>query len=784
MSSDAISGVSSVGLSGLAASRGISVKELVAQTQNARLSSGLNVAQLIIQQRETIQKASVESLLNPAQASKFRQVTNNLAASRASISHLNSFNSQLNDVRSLAQSILKNGKSGPFGGSRFLSSNDNAVGASGTNDAQSGTSVQVTVIQLADAAKGQKAIFKIGDKTLNSDSNTVGSDVTGLTGVTLNLKQVTQTTQTTQVVDLKDVGAIQGFDKKEDVVNLSQAAADAIQGSNIAEVQFNKGAATLGLAGLASDKTFFIKRENPNAKANSQEGREFQVFATLADAQKGTNALDLVDVVGGQIDTATNATKDVRSQLNKLTPGKDNLVQGFGQAQQGLDSILKNLQGLSPSFDNNVNDLNGAITQVQNASQQLSDATDAVNGRANANDAFNTINNVVKDFQQRLKNGENLDANQVISALTPGLDKLQKEFGNNPVGSDKDVQKALQNVLNVFGDLKTDAPNAGTKKGASDFKSDVTSLANKLNDLGDKFQSTANQADNKAINAANDTLDSVLKRLNDIGNDRGNGNTITTAGIDVSTVTRSTKTVVNDNAVTVQVLQDPATARKAIEALAKKVSDTINFVQSNSDLNKDLNVSKIAAGLRRAFQPIIGATGGGITTDSTGNTITTNADQLDTNLANESVFRQAESATLGGGGAALKLITLANNAGNVLESDVAGRLRDQKQLESQISKFTAQAEETRQSLLAGLKDVGSAALANAGTQSTSRATPSAQNKVAQPGQSRTTNQLTKTINSGLQNQQGLLQGLTSLSTATTNTIASRTALQGFLSRLG
>lgn len=795
MSSEAISGLSSLALNTLAATQGTSVNDLVARGTNARLSSGLNISKLITEKRQAISNATVDQLLTPEKRQKLKELQEKVAANASKIASGKQFISLDQEIEALARQNLNAGKAGAFGGSRFLSSNPNALGVSGTVDAQAGTTAQVNVLQLA--GPNQKAIINItiGGKTqeFRSKTNTFDADLTGLKGVVIDARQVTRTIETTQTVDLTSAGAVRKFDKQENTIFLSEAADNAFSAAanealgrandakkaegDVLEVQFSKN-----LAGLDAAQTFFLRREG----VKGEDAREFKVFSTAADAKANVNALDLVDVIGGQIDAARDAVKTVRASLNKLDIGKDDLVGGFEQAQKGLADIQKNLEALVPTFDGQQKDLEDAIAELKGANKQLADATGRINGRQSASAAFNDASTLVEDFRQRLKNGEDLDPDKVVASISPKLDSLKKEFGAIPEGQDKDVQKALQNVLNQFDELKSAAADVGgadkekdKKSAANKFESALNGLDNQLDTLGKRFQTQSNEVDRNARNDVAESLTDEKIILRRIARDRNQeGNNISVASVDLATVKRATKTVTTDHPVTVQVLQDPELARKSIETLVSKVAEAVNLVQNDDELKKDVTFRKAASGLRRALNEIVGASNGGIQGSSTSDVLTVDTAKLSAALVDEPAFRRIESALQRRGGAAFQLINATSGAERGLEADMAGQTRQQKALESQVADLNAEAEATRKNLLAGLKDIGVSVLSGAGTQNPNQ-TREAERRIRQPG-----DRLSGLSKPAEQQRNGLLAGLGNLTSATTNVLNSRNFIQNLNGKLG
>ena len=271
----------------------------------------------------------------------------------------------------------------------------------------------------------------------------------------------------------------------------------------------------------------------------------------------------------------------------------------------------------------------------------------------------------------------------------------------------------------------------------------------------------------------------ILRR---IANDRNqDGNNINVADVNLSTVKRTTKTVTTDNAVTIQVLQDPERARKSIETLVNKVAEAVNLVQNDEELKKDVTFRKAASGLRRALNQIGGASNGGLQGSGTSDVVTVDSKKLSTALTDEGTFRRIESALQGRGGAAFQLINTTTGSARGLEVNITGQLREQKTVESQITDLTTEAEQKRKDLLEGLKDVGSAILSSAGTQTqTTSQSQTTQRQIRQPGQ----NQFANITNSAQQQNNGLLKGLGNLTTATTNVVNNRSFLQNFSAKLG
>jgi len=241
-------------------------------------------------------------------------------------------------------------------------------------------------------------------------------------------------------------------------------------------------------------------------------------------------------------------------------------------------------------------------------------------------------------------------------------------------------------------------------------------------------------------------------------------------------VTRTTKTVITDNPVTIQVLQEPDLARKSIEDLVKKITSAVNLVESDAELKKDVTFRKASAGLRRAANELVGVSQGSIQSSGTSDTLTMDSEALSAALSNEASFRRFESALQRRGGVAFQLINATTGAERGLEANIVGQLRQQKGLESQIADLTAEAEETRGNLLAGLKEVATTALTNVGSQTPAQ-TQTNGRRVRQPGQ-------VTGLRAAESQRTGLLTGLGNLTSATSNVLNSRNFIQGLNSPLG
>jgi hypothetical protein len=418
------------------------------------------------------------------------------------------------------------------------------------------------------------------------------------------------------------------------------------------------------------------------------------------------------------------------------------------------------------------------LAELQGADEELANATSAIRRRQPAIDSLGSVSSTVDGFVRRLENGEEVSRDTIVNTVRQGLDQLRREFGQVPEGQAREVRNQLESVLEQFGELTgaggdgdddDDDDRGGRTRELTDrqFRQELTQLGGRLETLGNRFQTESNEVDNRAINEAKDRLGESLEELGRISRARGTGNQIETTAVNVSRVTRRIETVTTDNPISISVLRDPVEARESISKLIENVTGAINLIESDSSLSGDLDLSRISTGLRRAFQSVVGASGGAVSTSGTSNAISLDAEALDAALEDEGTFRRIESAVRS---AAFGLINVSAGSGNTLENTISSQLREQQQIGADIAGLKAEAEEKRAGMLAGLKDIASAALANAGAQASAKLSSEAKG-------GRQSNRLSSQIGAAQQNQSGLLQAFNGINLAANNVVSSIGFLQ-------
>ena len=177
---------------------------------------------------------------------------------------------------------------------------------------------------------GDNAIFKINGTTYTSTSNNVGSDITRITGVTINLKGISEEGQSVELKIEKD---------KESVAN---AVSDIVDAYNELMENVNKEIAKDGK--LHDESSLKLLRN--------------QIRSLMTNSLMGSTVFRNLDSIGIGYDRASGTNIDT-SRVDVLSFDKDKFLSAF---DSDLDSLKTLLVGN--------NTVTGVFTQVENVIEQ------------------------------------------------------------------------------------------------------------------------------------------------------------------------------------------------------------------------------------------------------------------------------------------------------------------------------------------------------------------------------------------------------------------------------
>ena len=236
---------------------------------------------------------------------------------------------------------------------------------------------------------GSNAVFYINGTLYTSNSNTIGSDISRIEGVTINLKNATE-------------GEEFRLDVKRDTETVSNAVQDVVTAYNdLMEAVDNKIAAGGELRGQTTLKMIRnqIRSYMTSSLSNSPVFRNLDAIGISVDAASGGNistSTDAITKLTFDADKFANAHETNCEALKYLLVGDGTNSGILNKVENLLEDSLK---GVSGYFDSQVASYNNQIKQL---TEQMVKANKQIsNYRSLLENKFSTMDMLISNMQQQ-----------------------------------------------------------------------------------------------------------------------------------------------------------------------------------------------------------------------------------------------------------------------------------------------------------------------------------------------------------------------------------------------
>lgn len=256
-------------------------------------------------------------------------------------------------------------------------------------------SVDVTRLNVTSQDVGDNAIFTINGTTYQSTSNTIESDVSRITGVTINLKGVSEGESVTLTVE-------------RDKETLANAVSDVVDAYNE----------------LIANVDEQIAKGNPLDDQFSLKLIRNQIRNIMTSSLAGSSVFKNLDSIGIQLDAATAG--DIQTDnINILSLNKDKFYDAFDADRDALKTLLVGTEST-----------NGVLTQIENIIENaltgsygyFTSAENSYTKEINKLDEkIKKANEAVERYRIRLENK--------FSAMDLLISKLQNQYSSFLSGS-------------------------------------------------------------------------------------------------------------------------------------------------------------------------------------------------------------------------------------------------------------------------------------------------------------------------------------------------------------
>lgn len=280
----------------------------------------------------------------------------------------------------------------------------------------------------ASQVAGTNAHFKINGVEMYSASSSVDENITGITGVTLNLKKVAVGT-TTQITIQNDTDAV--VNQVADIIEKYNAVIDEIAKQTKIDPEAKNSGDTANngpLAGNSTIKNFrnqlrgLFTQSVGGALANTAYGSLQMVGISSSAKALGSSTTETTDETDGETtDTTKNTTKDTSSSSTPTVDGKLYLDKAALRAALADDpeSLKKLFMGVNLQGNNTTpgdDGLDGTFTKIQ---RLISDKTYT---DSNGKTGFGALYNL-NDGAKGLFASYQDSANKRIKALTDSIQR-------------------------------------------------------------------------------------------------------------------------------------------------------------------------------------------------------------------------------------------------------------------------------------------------------------------------------------------------------------------------
>lgn len=245
----------------------------------------------------------------------------------------------------------------------------------------------------ADAQKtGKNAVFYIDNNLYTSNSNTVGEDITGITGVTFNLKNVTESDAVTLNI-------------QKDTDNLSDAVEDVVESYNNLMAEVDNA---IGSTGELSKQTTLKLLRNQIKNYMTGSLNNSPVFRNL-------------DAVGISVETPGSGNISVDTDtITKLSFDRDKFQYAYSNNENALKFLLIGNETNNGIFSNIKNTIEGSLQSVNG---YFDSQTASFNNQIKQlTEQMTRANKQVKSYQSVLENK--------FSNMDMLISNLQKNFNS------------------------------------------------------------------------------------------------------------------------------------------------------------------------------------------------------------------------------------------------------------------------------------------------------------------------------------------------------------------
>ena len=258
-----------------------------------------------------------------------------------------------------------------------------------TSERASDNSVEKTILNTDAQNLGSNAVFYINGTLYTSNSNTIGSDISRIEGVTINLKNATE-------------GEEFRLDVKRDTETVSNAVQDVVTAYNdLMEAVDNKIAAGGELRGQTTLKMIRnqIRSYMTSSLSNSPVFRNLDAIGISVDAASGGNistSTDAITKLTFDADKFANAHETNCVALKYLLVGDGTNSGILNKVENLLEDSLK---GVSGYFDSQVASYNNQIKQL---TEQMVKANKQIsNYQSLLENKFSTMDMLISNMQQQ-----------------------------------------------------------------------------------------------------------------------------------------------------------------------------------------------------------------------------------------------------------------------------------------------------------------------------------------------------------------------------------------------